>query len=579
MKKEAILHIPMSEYAYGLSETQIVYRLRCARGDLKKVTLYYGDTACRVTPIIFTPVEMKIAASDSLHDYWQVVVDSLYNRVYYYFVLDDGQEQCYYYGDIFTNQLVDDRSQYFKLPFNHRADIVREPEWVKDAVVYNIFPDSFASGKEKITGKASEADYHGQTVRGKLGGTLKGVAENVAYLKDLGINCIYLNPIFTAGEYHKYDLLDYFHVDPCFGGDDAFRSMVETLHGAGIKVIIDGVFNHCGWYFFAFDDVVKNGEKSRYKDWFYDLTFPVQRPEDPEMYPTYACFAYERMMPKLATDNPEVQEYFCKVAAYWVREFQIDGWRLDVASEVNDDFWRAFRKAVKRENPDALLIGEVWETANHWLQGDMFDSTMNYDFRKHCNLFFAEESIDAAAFSDRITNMLMRYRMQTTQAQLNLLDSHDVGRFLSLCRGDLEKYHLAILFQMSFVGMPTIFYGNEMGIMGESEAEYRKAMPWKDGRGELHGFFRKAVAMRHALPALRYGDFCTQAAEQGSHLLVYSRKTEGQLVTVCLCAGSQKEKLPAIAGKVYWAEGLANNELQGHGFAVFVDDTIEPEYS
>lgn len=569
MKLDAILHIPMSEYCHGLDEKRIVYRLRCAKNDLKKVTLYYGDTACRVTPIIFTPVPMELAASDLLHDYWQAIVDSPYNRVYYYFELNDGIETKLYYGDVFTDHLVDDRSQYFKLPFNHRADIAKVPDWVHDAVVYNIFPDSFATSHEFISLNPTEMDFHGQTVRGKLGGTLQGVSENVGYLKDLGINCVYVNPIFAAGEYHKYDLLDYFHVDPVFGGDEAFREMVDTLHANGIRIIIDGVFNHCGWYFFAFDDVVKNQEKSKYRDWFYHLEFPVERPETPEDYPSYACFAYERMMPKLDTANPEVRDYFCKVGRYWVEEFGIDGWRLDVASELDDGFWRAFRNTVKEVNPDALLIGEVWESAGHWLQGDMFDSAMNYDFRKHCNLFFAEAAIDAADFAGRITNMLMRYRVQTVPAQLNLLDSHDVSRFLSLCNGDTTKYKLAILFMMTFVGMPTVFYGDELGIQGIQEEEYRHQMLWNCGDTQLREFFKKAIAMRHELAALRRGDFKMVSAEHGSDVIVFTRELDDQLVTVCINHGKGSTDLPKITGSLYWADGLEDRTLAASGFAVF----------
>lgn len=569
MKLDAVLHIPMSEYCHGQDETHIVYRLRCARGDLKKVTLCYGDTACRVTPILFAPVAMEIVGSDLYHDYWEAVVDSPYERVYYYFELDDGVERKLYYGDVFTDRKVDDRSQYFKLPFNHRADIARVPDWVQDAVVYNIFPDSFASAHRTISLKPAQLEHNGQSVRGKLGGTLRGVTENVDYLKDLGVNCVYLNPIFAAGEYHKYDLLDYFHVDPVFGGDEAFREMVDTLHANGIRVIIDGVFNHCGWYFFAFDDVVRNQENSPYRDWFYHLEFPAKRPETPEEYPTYACFAYERMMPKLDTANPEVRDYFCKVGRYWVEEFGIDGWRLDVASEVDDGFWRAFRKAVKSVNPDALLIGEVWETANHWLQGDMFDSTMNYDFRKHCNLFFAEQSIDAAEFSGRITNMLLRYKKQITPAQLNLLDSHDVSRFLSLCGGDTRRYKLAILFMMTFVGMPTIFYGDELGIQGVQEEEYRHPMPWSGGNTELKSFFKKAIAMRKELAPLRRGNFRMLSAEPGSRLLVFERNLNGKKVTVCIHCGKEPTRLPVIAGTLYWAEGAQDGTLAEQSFAIF----------
>lgn len=574
MKLDAILHIPMSEYCHGLDETHIVYRLRSARGDLKRVTLYYGDTACRVTPIVFTPVAMALAASDLYHDYWEVIVDSPYDRVYYYFEMDDGSQTKLYYGDIFTDHLVDDRSQYFKLPFNHRADIARVPGWVHDAVVYNIFPDSFATAHEYISRKPTKREHCGKTVQGKLGGTLRGISENVDHLKDMGINCVYINPIFAAGEYHKYDLLDYFHADPCFGGDGAFREMVAALHANGIRVIIDGVFNHCGWYFFAFDDVVKNQERSKYCDWFYRLRFPVERPSSPECDPTYACFAYERMMPKLNTANPEVRDYFCRVGRYWIEEFGIDGWRLDVASEVDDGFWRAFRKAVKEVNPDALLIGEVWESAGHWLSGDMFDSTMNYDFRKHCGLFFAEGSIDAADFSGRVTNMLMRYRVQTVPAQLNLLDSHDVSRFLSLCHGDTAKYKLAVLFMMTFVGMPTVFYGDEMGIQGTMEEEYRQPMPWNGGDPALYRFFRKAIGMRRELAPLRRGDFHMVLAERGSGLIQFTRRLDQQTVTVCINRGPE-ETLPAVDGALYWSEGLRDGTLSGNGFAVFFSQGAE----
>ena len=568
MKQDAVLHIPMSEYCCGLDERRIVYRLRCARDDLKHVTLFYADTACRVNPILFTAVPMEKILSDTCHDYWQVIVESPYNRVYYYFQLDDGEQTTLYYSGLFTNQLAQDRSEYFKLPFNHRADIARVPEWVRDAVVYNIFPDSFASGKCRVAGTSQPRQFGGQTLRGRLGGTLEGVTRNIDYLKNLGINCVYLNPIFAAGEYHKYDLLDYYHADPCFGGDGAFREMVEALHAANIRVIIDGVFNHCGWHFFAFEDVLKNQEKSPYKDWFYDLTFPVRRPETAEELPDYACFAYERMMPKLNTANPEVRKYFCDVGAYWVREYHIDGWRLDVASEVNDGFWRAFREAVKGVDPEALLIGEVWESAGHWLRGDMFDSTMNYDFRKHCRAFFAEKRIDAAEFSGRVTDMLMRYRLQMLPAQLNLLDSHDVSRFLSLCGGDTAGYRLAVLFMMCFVGMPTVFYGDELGVQGIREEEYRAPMPWETGNLSLLAFFRKAIAMRHALAPLREGDFRMLSAETGSRVFCFRRSLGEDAVTVTVNAGDAPADIPVSAEKLYWAEDLEDSTLSSGGFVI-----------
>ena len=252
----------MSEYAFGLDEDTTVFRLRCASGGIAACTLWYGDTACRKTPIDWFPEPMERVLSDEYHDWWELTLECPYHRIFYHFELSDGAESCYYYGGVFTDKLVDDRSEYFKLPFNHRADIARVPDWVHEAVVYNIFPDSFATSRRYISGEATQREFGGLTTHGKLGGTIRGVTENLDYLSGLGINCVYLNPIFAAGEYHKYDLIDYYHIDPCLGTDEDFRELVESAHGLGMRVIIDGVFNHCGWRFFAFEDVVQKGEGS-----------------------------------------------------------------------------------------------------------------------------------------------------------------------------------------------------------------------------------------------------------------------------------------------------------------------------
>lgn len=569
MNRGAVLHIPMSQYAYGTDESHVTIRLRTGRNDIKKCTLYFGDRSCRQTPVLFTKAEMYIEAQSELFDYYQADLENPYKRLCYYFELDDGQEKVLYYGDQFSVETVDDRSEYFQFPFNHRADIVTPPDWAKDAVIYNIFPDSFATGEQYISLEATEKEYEGIKTRGKLGGTIKGITENVSYLKELGVNAIYINPIFTAGEYHKYDLLDYFNIDPCFGTNEEFKELVEIFHQNGIRVIIDGVFNHCGWKFFAFEDVVKNGEKSKYKDWFYGLQFPVVRPDDPEDYPNYECFGYERLMPKLNMANPETVDYFCRVGRYWLEEFHIDGWRLDVASEVNDGFWRKFYAEIKKVNKDAILIGEVWESANHWLDGTIFDSTMNYDFRRHCRRFFGEQSIDAMEFDSRVTDMRMRYRNQTVFSQLNLLDSHDVSRFLSLCDGDKKRYKLAVLFQMTFPGMPSVFYGDEAGIMGMSEEEYRQPMPWKR-QDELFPFFQKLIGIRKQEEALRSGKYRTLRADRGSRLYAYERYWKEERIRVIMNMDEQSCTLPGdwLEGDFLLSEGLERVTLAEKGYVV-----------
>lgn len=535
MNREAILHIPMSEYAHAVSETRVLIRLRAAKSDLKSCILFIGDRAYRQNPVLFSPIEMKVAHNDLLFDFWEAEFETPYRRICYYFVFNDGHEEITYYADMFTDQLVsENRSEYYQLPYVHRADIAKAPEWALDAVIYNIFPDSFATGKRYISRTPAEGEWKGEKTTGKLGGTIRGITENVDYLLELGVNCVYINPFFAAGEYHKYDLLDYYNVDPCFGTNADFAAMADTLHQNGIRIIIDGVFNHCGWKFFAFDDVVRNGKKSRYADWFYRLEYPVIRPDNSDDIPNYECFAYERLMPKLDTANPQVIKYFCNVCKYWLREYHVDGWRLDVADEVNDGFWRAFHNAAHNENPDAILLGEIWVNANHWLDGSMFHSVMNYDFRKHCRDFFAKGVIDAASFNARVTQMLTRYRKNLLYTQLNVLDTHDVSRFLSLCDGDKRRLKLALLFQMCFVGIPSVYYGDEQGLNGLLEEEYRQPMIW-DGDQELFEFYKWAISLRKESPALSRGSYAAIYAE-GS-LFVFKREYEGNTISVILNAG------------------------------------------
>ena len=570
MDKSAIIHIPMSEYAYGVDENHVTIRLRCKKDDLKSVYLIYGDRSCRNTPVDFTKIKMEVVASTKWQDYFEVTLENPHKRLNYCFLLNDGKEEIYYYGDMFEKEIVDDRSEYFQLPFNHRADIVSPPEWTKDAIVYNIFPDSFATSKRFISNKETSKTYKDQIVKGKRGGTIRGIIENIDYLKDLGINTIYTNPIFTAGEYHKYDLLDYFSIDPCFGTNEDFEELVNVCHKNQIRIIIDGVFNHCGWKFFAFEDVVINQEKSKYKDWFYGLKFPVVRPDDPEEYPTYDCFGYERMMPKLALDNEETANYFCSVGKYWIEKYDIDGWRLDVASEINDGFWRKFNETVKSAKPEAILIGEVWESANHWLDGTIFDSAMNYDFRKHCKRFFAEESEDSLDFDTRVTNMRLRYRKQTVFSELNVLDTHDVSRFLSVCNGKIENYKLALVFQMTFMGMPTLFYGDEKGLTGVLEDEYRQPMAW-DKESDLLLFIKKLISLRKEEVTLRRGDFKTIYAKEKSRLYGYERYIKDERTAVYINMSDAEEVIADInKNEILLTEGFNENKnsLSGKGFCI-----------
>lgn len=532
MLKEAVLHIPDSKYAYATDEKTVVLRLRTKKDDVLRCTLYYGDRVSQEEPAPMKKVQMDKIGLDELFDYYECKLKCSYTRIFYCFLLEDEKQSVYYYSDEFHDSADCDRTEYYQFAYVRREDAANVPSWAASSVIYQIFPDSFADDRRSISLKGlNKTDKSGFLCVSRNGGTLKGILKNMDYLAELGINCIYLNPIFTASSYHKYDTIDYFSVDPCFGTEEDLKKLVCACHEKGIRVILDGVFNHCGSEFFAFKDVLKNGEKSKYANWFYHLEFPVRY----EVPPNYEAFAYVKEMPKLNTGNPEVAEYFCNVGTYWIKKADIDGWRLDVANEINHGFWRQFRNKVRAVKPDAFLIGEIWEDSPQWLMGDQFDSTMNYPFSNLCREFFAKRSLSVKEFDQKLHAMLMRYKTPMTYAQMNLLDSHDVPRFLSKCGGDLKKFRLALFFMMTFVGVPSILYGDEAGIEGVTEREYRKPMPWenKPEQGELFKFIKELISIRKQHKALIYGDFKTvPVTEPGVY--AFSRMADKEKLVIVL---------------------------------------------
>ena len=564
MNLAAIYHRPMSEFAFAMSENEYVFRLRSAKDDLREVKFAFADRATMTPKFSFDVRTMEKVCSNKIYDWYEITIESEFERIGYYFELNDGETTKYYYGDGFFDEWDAERPDYFQLPFNLRSDRLEVPEWVKDAVVYNIFPDSFADGKRHISGKPSKATWEGEECRSLLGGTVKGITENLDYIKDLGFNCVYLNPFFAAASYHKYDLIDYFHVDPTRGEDKDFKELVETAHKMGMKVIIDGVFNHTFSGHKFFKDVLEKGKDSEYFDCFYDLgsdhpKFPA-RGEMPE----YTCFAYVAHMPKTNTANPFLRDYFCEVGAYWVKEYDVDGWRLDVANEVDDQFLRAFRNSVKAVKKDAIVLGEVWENASHYINGLMMEGAMNYDFRRFAKDFVATGKIDAEDFAAGMDNMLMRYPKQANFAELNLLDSHDVSRFFSVCGEDLNKMELCILLQMTFPGMPCVFYGDEQGLTGVTEPEYRRPMEFDTG-SELFEVYKKLIALRKENAALRYGEFRTIAAEGG--LYGFKRIYGNDEICVYINSGLRPVNLET-SGSIIVSKFYDNNALNPHGYAV-----------
>jgi len=378
------------------------------------------------------------------------------------------------------------------------TDIVT-PEWVRDAIFYQIFPDRFARSEAVPKPSNLEPWDSPPTVHGFKGGDLMGVVEHLDYLEDLGITAIYFNPIFQSTANHRYHPHDYYLVDPILGGNQAFRRLLDEAHRRGMRVILDGVFNHASRGFFQFNHILENGPASPYLDWFRIKGFPLHAYEG---QPNYECWTGLPALPEFNTDNPAVRRFIFDVACHWIEQ-GIDGWRLDVPFCIDDDnFWQELRYIVKTVNPEAYLVGEVWQDATRWLQGDQFDAVTNYLFARACIGFFIGDSLDgnlvsglsyspippldAQDFAGRIDELLALYSPPVTQTQLNLLDSHDTARFLTIARGDESALRLATLFQMTYPGAPCIYYGDEIGMgdniyLGDRNA-VRTPMQWLSDR-------------------------------------------------------------------------------------------------
>ena len=577
MNKAAVFHRTYSEYSFAISTTMVVLRLRAAKGDLTRCTVFYGDRMDPHTPIPVTACEMQCKYSDALFDYYEAVISPGVTRLCYFFQLFDPNTSVFYYNDGFFEKPDLNRQLYYNFHYIRKEDIPDVPDWARGSVVYQIYPDSFASEYRRISGQAaSERQDDGNVSRSLYGGTLKGIYENIDYFVALGIDCLYLTPVFRSSSWHKYDTADYFDIDPCLGTKEDLRKLVSICHHHGIRVILDGVFNHSGPAFFAFRDLLDKGETSSYRDWFFPESFPVVNGQNPN----YECFAYVGDMPKLNTGNPEVLDYFISVGKYWIEEFDIDGWRLDVANEVDQPFWRKFREAIKPVKQDALLIAEIWDDARAFLGGDQFDSAMNYNLYFACIEFFAKGSIMPQAFSDRVEYLLIRYKSQIQQLQLNLIGSHDVPRFLSLAGDDKRKLILAALFLMTHVGIPMLYYGDEKGLGGLEERDYRRPMLWDGLEAPLLSVYRRLILLRKQCMDAMLGEYRVLFADDSCY--AYERRGEVHSVVVLLNNSDQtlERRVPVkgqtasdfMSGQAYPVEKqLAAVKLQAYSGAVIVN--------
>lgn len=540
MNKQAIFHQPKSNYCYAYNKDTIHIRLRAAKGDLDSVILVYGD---KYDWDNNRESSMEITYSDKLFDYFTVSIKAPNNRLSYYFILKKGNETGYYTEIGFFENLdnEDIYIHFFNYPYVNEGDIHIVPEWVKDAVFYQIFPERFSNGDKSNDTCVTEEWGSLPKSDSFFGGDLRGIIDNIDHIVDLGINAIYLNPVFESDSNHKYDTIDYYKIDPHFGDLETMKELVDKCHSKGIKVIFDAVFNHSGYNFKPFQHVLENGDKSHYYNWFHINKLPIEI--EP---PSYETFAFTYKMPKLNVSNDEVKKYLLGVAEYWIKEVGIDGWRLDVADEVEHDFWRDFRKVIKKANKDAYIVGEIWHDSLPWLMGDQFDAIMNYPVTRVCLKYFAQNSIKDIDFMESIDKAFIKNTYQVNEVMLNLLDSHDTPRFLTECNGNYKKLLLAISFLMTYIGAPCIYYGTEIGLEGGKDPDCRRTMIWDKSKWNdyIYSSIKKLISLRREHEALRRGKFKWLKYLNG--VLGYTRESGNEKVLVLINNSNQIKNVNLI---------------------------------
>ena len=562
MNEQAIYHRSECEYAYALDENTLRIVLRTAAGEkINGIELLYNNK------YDFTKQRSSLALSflttDGLFDYYSADVTLTDLRFAYIFKLD-AADGIYYYSEAGLTRDYDFTLAYytfFQFPFINKSDVVRRIPWTKTAVFYQIFIDRFCRGDtEKDDGYITQ-DWNEIPLSGSYcGGDLKGITGKLDYLRSTGVNALYLTPIFTAYSNHKYNVKNYTTVDPQFGSEAALRELIASVHKRGMRIMLDTVFNHCDISHDYFQDVLKKGKRSEYYDWFI---IDGSKPDYDKG--NYAYFADCKYMPKWNTNNPKVRKYLIGFAVAYVM-LGFDGLRLDVADEVSHTMWRELRLAVKEENPDALIIGELWHENTHCLRGDEFDGVMNYRAHKVFMDYFATADINAETAANRLNRILVQNYEQINGMMLNFLDNHDTPRFLRWCGGNKDRMLSALAAVIMFPGIPCVFYGTEFPLDGAGDPDCRRTFDWtfESQDKTFFEYYKRILALKNERCV---GEGKTSITEYNGMLRI-TRETERERVTALFNNGDNP-RLIAIIGEVLYSHNYFGKYIGGNGAVVF----------
>lgn len=571
MQLAAIHHRTESEDCFVIDNEHVRIRVHTAKNDIKQIVAHYTDNYMPTESD--RTVELTKIGEGQVSDHWAATLQAPYHRLKYTLEITDQTGAKVIYGDRGfsdfneSNLLAD--SSYFKVPYLHEIDMTKTPSWVQDTVWYQIFPERFANG-DKSNDPENVKPWNATDHPGRedfYGGDLQGVIDHLDYLKELGVSGIYFCPVFKAPSNHKYDTIDYLEIDPHFGDKDLFAKLVNEAHKRGLKIMLDAVFNHIGAKSMQWQDVVENGEKSRFADWFHINSFPVepyQVPTDERKAP-YETFAFEKSMPKLNTANPEVQDYLLNIATYWVKYFDIDAWRLDVANEVDHHFWQKFHDALVAIKPDFYIVGEIWHSARPWLNGDQFSGVMNYPYTLQIEDHFFHKRLSAKDLVKHLTDQLMLYRDNTNHAMMNMLDSHDTARILTVAGENQALALQALAFMLVQPGSPCIYYGTEMGMSGDNDPDCRKPMDWSKQGSPVWKMVHSLIAFRNEHATLGHGEIVMSVTEND---LIKVKRVGKE--SICAYFNTTDHAIE-FSGEAVLSQNLTAGKLESNGFAFVIE--------
>ncbi len=569
---ESALRHEMAIPYLNLDRGKLSIRLDARAGDIEKVILSTSDRQ---------RVQMRRDRLDALTD--QFVGTVRWNgksKLGYTMTVVDGSFARFYAGGPNLLTQIEEQSNWIS-PEDFKPFVV--PSWVEKTVFYQIFPDRFANGDKRNDPKTVEPWTAQPSWWNRFGGDAAGIRKHLGYLKDLGIDGLYINPIMAAPSNHRYDPSDFYRVDPEFGTNQEFGDLTKALLLAGIRTVLDQTFDHSGVQFEPFVDLLKNQASSKYKDWFMVKSYPVEVKRNPP----YEGWNNAEAMPKLNVQNPAVRKHLLDSVDYWMKNATLAGWRLDVAGEMPSSFWREFRPFVKARNPEAWICGEVWERGTPWLSGDQFDATMNYPFRGAVIHWLVQRDITASQFVGSLSQIYNWTVPQVSRNQLNLLSSHDTERFLTLAKNDQATARLAATVQFTWPGTPSIYYGEELGMEGGKDPDNRRPMRWDLARAEnpMLAHYKKLISLRRRHPVLQSGDPVVLSSDDAKQVAVYGRELGPDTAIVALNRSNQQQQVAiSVAGKpafvkslARYRDGLAQSKVQANPRGQKLTVTLAPK--